>query len=298
MDRTGRRVTGTVGLSGPTDCSARKDIAEANRQAPRLGGDLRVNTMTQIFGRVLVVEDEPDSRRFLRCGLRSHGFEVLEAYDGQEAILRTSLDKPSVIVLDLSLPDLQGLEVIRRVREGSDAPIIALAEPDDSTDKIGALRSGANDYLSKPFGTGTIAARVRAALRHRRQVLGRTRSEFRLGPLLIDLARQLIRRGSTEMKLSPRETSLLRMLVQHAGRAVTSHELLANVWGPKHHFDIELLHNYVGRLRQKLEPNPAVPRFLMTERGIGYRLVDELPPDARPAMPGGAASGMLDPAWV
>ncbi|HEX9462101.1 MAG TPA: response regulator [Alphaproteobacteria bacterium] len=232
--------------------------------------------MTGPLARVLVVDDEPQIRRFLRTSLDAHGYDVIEAVDGQDAIKRTTVEKPDVIVLDLGLPDLSGFEVLKRIREWSDVPIIVLTARNREPDKIEALDQGADDYLTKPFGMGELMARIRAALRHRVQSKG-GQPIFKLGPLAVDLVKRLVSRDGHEVKLSPREYDLLRILVQNAGRVVTHQQILREVWGPAHVEDTQYLRVYIGQLRQKLEPEPDAPRYLMTEPGVGYRLRDEEP---------------------
>ncbi len=232
--------------------------------------------MTGPAARVLVVDDEAQIRRFLRTSLDAHGYEVIEAVNGQEALRRVSVDKPDVVVLDLGLPDLGGLEVMARVREWSDVPIIVLTARNREQDKIEALDGGADDYLTKPFGMGELMARIRAALRHRIKSTG-AEPVFRLGPLVVDLVKRVVTRDGAELKLSPREYDLLRVLVQNAGRVVTHQQILREVWGPAHVEDTQYLRVYVGQLRQKLEPDPDQPRYLLTEPGVGYRLRDEEP---------------------
>jgi len=230
--------------------------------------------MTAPLARVLVVDDEPQIRRFLRTSLDAHGYEVVEAEDGQSAIKRTTVEKPDVLVLDLGLPDMEGLDVIKRVREWSDVPIIVLTARNREADKIEALDRGADDYLTKPFGMGELMARIRAALRHRVQAKG-AQPVFKLGTIVVDLVKRLVTRDGEEVKLSPREYDLLRVLVQNAGRVVTHQQILKEVWGPAHVEDTQYLRVYVGQLRQKLEPDPDQPRYLMTEPGVGYRLRED-----------------------
>jgi two-component system KDP operon response regulator KdpE len=232
--------------------------------------------MTAPLARILVVDDEPQIRRFLRTSLDAHGYEVVEAQDGKEALKRLTTEKPDVVVLDLGLPDMSGFDVLKRVREWSDVPIIVLTARNRETDKIEALDQGADDYLTKPFGMGELMARIRAALRHRVQGKG-AEPVFELGPLVIDLVKRVVTSGGQEVKLSPREYDLLRILVQNAGRVVTHQQILREVWGPAHVDDTQYLRVYIGQLRQKLEAKPEEPRYLITEPGVGYRLRDEEP---------------------
>jgi two-component system, OmpR family, KDP operon response regulator KdpE len=230
--------------------------------------------MSAPLARVLVVDDEAQIRRFLRTSLDAHGYEVIEAADGSEAIKRTTVEKPDIIVLDLGLPDQSGFDVLKRLREWSDVPVIVLTARNREADKIEALDQGADDYLTKPFGMGELMARIRAALRHRVQAKG-AEPVFKVGPIVVDLIKRLVTRDGQEVKLSPREYDLLRMLVQNAGRVVTHQQILREVWGPAHVEDTQYLRVYIGQLRQKLEPQPEAPRFLLTEPGVGYRLKED-----------------------
>jgi two-component system KDP operon response regulator KdpE len=224
--------------------------------------------------RILIVDDEPQIRRFLRTSLDAHGFEVVEADNGKEAIRQATVEKPDVIVLDLGLPDMEGLEVIKRLREWSAVPIIVLTARNREPDKVEALDGGADDYLTKPFGMGELMARIRAALRHRLQSTGAA-PVFRLGDIVVDLVKRVVTRGGDDVKLSPREYDVLRMLVQNAGRVVTHQQMLREVWGPAHVQDTQYLRVYVGQLRDKLEPQPDAPRYIVTEPGVGYRIRDD-----------------------
>lgn len=230
--------------------------------------------MTTVPTRVLVVDDEPQIRRFLRTSLGAHDYEVLEAATGKLAVKQIATDKPDVVVLDLGLPDMDGLDVVRQVREWSSVPILVLTVRDREQDKIAALDAGADDYVTKPFSMGELMARLRTALRHRLQTEG-AEPVFQVGDLSVDLVKRIVTRGGEEIKLSPREYDLLRLLVKHAGRVVTHRQILEKVWGPAHVKDTQYLRVYVGQLRQKLEADPAEPRYLITEPGVGYRLRDE-----------------------
>ena len=220
--------------------------------------------------RVLVVDDEPAILRFLRTGLSAQGFIVSEAETGQgamDAIRRVAAD---IVVLDLGLPDLDGFEVIRQVREGGSAvPIIVLSSRDDETSKVTALDLGADDFVTKPFGIDELFARIRAAQRHRLQQAGE-RPVFRSGDLMVDLVRRVVTVRGAEMKFSRREYELLRLLVAHAGKVLTHRHILHEVWGSE--TDVQYLRIYVRALRQKIEPNPEQPTHILTETGVGYRL--------------------------
>jgi two-component system, OmpR family, KDP operon response regulator KdpE len=227
--------------------------------------------------RILVVDDEPQIRRFLRAALTSHGYELSEADGGEAAIKLAATEAPDVIILDLGLPDISGVEVIRRLREWSKTPIVVLSARSQEHDKIEAFDLGADDYVTKPFGMGELLARLRAALRHRLQEAGQA-PVFRSGPLAVDLVKRQVSRDGTDVHLSPKEYDLLRLLVTHAGRVVTHQQLLREVWGPAQAHETQYLRIYVGQLRAKLEPDPAHPRLILTEPGVGYRLVAEEPP--------------------
>jgi two-component system KDP operon response regulator KdpE len=221
--------------------------------------------------RLLVVDDEPQIRRFLRTSLGAHGYQVIEAGCGKDAVVLTATEHPDLLMLDLGLPDMDGLEVIGHIREWSNVPIIVLSVRGQERDKIAALDGGADDYVTKPFGMGELLARMRAALRHRLQAEAEE-PVFRSGDLTVDLARRLVTVQGREVKLTPREYDLLRTLVVHAGKVVTHQHLLRQVWGPAAVHETHYLRVYVGQLRQKIEPDPARPRYLLTEPGVGYRL--------------------------
>ena len=227
--------------------------------------------MSEPVARVLVVDDEPQIRRFLRASLAAKRYMVLEAATGQEALLKATSEQPDIIVLDLGLPDLDGMEIIRQVREWSKMPILVLSVRGRESDKIAALDAGADDYVTKPFGMGELMARIRAALRNR---LGDETDEpvFRSGGLTVDLARREVSVDGQNVKLTPTEYDVLRTLVTHAGKVVTHQHLLREVWGPADMDQTHYVRVYVGQLRQKLEADPAQPRYILTEPGVGYRL--------------------------
>ncbi len=227
--------------------------------------------------RVLIVDDAPQIRRFLRTSLSAHGYEVYEAETAAEALKRATVEKPDVVILDLGLPDAEGLDVLRRLREWSSVPVIVLTVRDREEDKIAALDAGADDYLTKPFGMGEMMARIRTALRHRLQERG-AEPVVRAGDVAIDLARRIVTRAGAEVKLSPREYDLLRVLATGAGKVITHQHLLREVWGPAHINDAQYLRVYIGQLRHKLESNPAEPAIIQTEPGVGYRLRYDEPP--------------------
>ena len=224
--------------------------------------------------RVLVVDDEPQIRRFLKTSLTAHGYDVIEADSAGGALRVATTARPEVMVLDLGLPDQDGAEVIRRIREWSSMPIIVLSARGSEDAKVAALDLGADDYVTKPFGMNELLARVRAALRHRLQEAG-AEPIFEQGGIKVDLARRQVWRDGSVVNLSPREYDLLRQLVIHAGKVMTHQQLLREVWGPAHVSDTPYLRVYIGQLRQKLEADPAHPQLIATEPGVGYRLRGE-----------------------
>jgi two-component system KDP operon response regulator KdpE len=220
--------------------------------------------------RVLVVDDEPAIRRFLRTSLRAEGYDLVEAETGEAALAEIKRRSPDLVMLDLGLPGLSGLEVIRRLREaGSAVPIIVLTSRVDEAGKVEALDLGADDYVTKPFGVEELLARIRAALRHRLQQEGE-RPIFRSGDLAVDLVRRIVTVRGAEVKLSPREYDLLRLLIQHAGKVLTHRFMLKEVWGGD--ADVQYLRIYIRQLRQKIEPDPERPSHILTETGVGYWL--------------------------
>lgn len=226
--------------------------------------------MSASMTRILIVDDEPPIRRLLRTSLVSQGFQIVEAATGREALDEVGQARPDLIVLDLGLPDMQGQEVIRLLRgQGSSVPIVVLSSRTDETGKVEALDLGADDYVTKPFGTDELLARIRTALRHRLQQQGE-RPVFSSGGLSVDLVRRIVRVSGTEVKLSPKEYDILRMLVAHAGKVLTHRMLMSEVWGGE--TDIQYLRIYVRQLRQKIEADPERPRHIITETGVGYRL--------------------------
>lgn len=222
--------------------------------------------------KVLVVDDEPAIRRLLRTTLRSQGYQVVEAEGGREALAQRRAEAPDVMVLDLGLPDMDGLEVIRAVRTESQVPILILSIRGDDRGKVQALDLGADDYVTKPFSTEELLARIRAALRHRLQMQGTT-PMFQCADLTVDLVRRLVTLRGTELHLSRKEYEILAFLVTHAGRVVTHQQLLRAVWGSTYSAEVQYLRVYVRQLRQKLESNPTQPRYILTEPGVGYRLL-------------------------
>lgn len=220
--------------------------------------------------RIMIVEDELAIRRLLRTSLTSQGFQVIEAADGGQALAEIEQAEPDLVILDLGLPDIQGQELIRIIRtQGSTLPIVVLSSRTDERGKVEALDLGADDYVTKPFGTDELLARIRAALRHRLQQQGQ-RPIFKSGDLTVDLVRRVVCVRDAEVKLSPKEYDILRMLVAHAGKVLTHRMLMNEVWGGE--TDVQYLRIYVRQLRQKIEVNPEQPRHILTETGVGYRL--------------------------
>jgi two-component system KDP operon response regulator KdpE len=220
--------------------------------------------------RVLVVDDEPAILRFLRAGLSSQGYTVIEATTGQAALDQVRRKAADLAVLDLGLPDIDGLEVIRQLRgSGATLPIIVLSSREDEKAKVDALDLGADDYVTKPFGMDELQARIRAAQRHRLQQQGE-QPIFRTGDLTMDLVRRIVTVRGQEVKFSPREYDLLRLLVANAGKVLTHNHILREVWGPN--TDVQYLRIYIRALRQKIEEDTERPQYILTETGVGYRL--------------------------
>ena len=219
--------------------------------------------------KVLVVDDEPPIRKLLRMGLSTQGYEILEAPNGKMS-LELLEQKPDLVILDLGLPDMQGLELLRMMRARNEAvPIVVLSSRGDEVGKVQALDLGADDYITKPFGMDELLARMRAALRHQLQAQGE-RPIFHTGDLSVDLVRRIVKVADREVKLSPKEYDLLRVLVQHAGKVLTHKFLLGELWDNL--TDAQYLRVYVRQLRQKIEADPERPHYVLTETGIGYRL--------------------------
>ena len=219
--------------------------------------------------RVLVVDDEPPIRKLLRMGLSAHGYQILEAPNGKAALALLA-EAPDLVILDLGLPDAKGHELLHSIRSHNDrVPIVVLSSRGDEAGKVEALDSGADDYVTKPFGMDELLARIRAALRHQLQSQGE-RPLFRVGDLSIDLVRRIVKLGDKEIKLSPKEYDLLRVLVAHAGKVLTHKFLLRELWDDL--TDTQYLRVYVRQLRQKIEADPERPHYVLTETGVGYRL--------------------------
>ncbi len=224
---------------------------------------------------IIVIEDDPPIRRFLRTGLSAQGFTVFEAETGKQGLIEVGVRKPDLVILDLGLPDMDGVQVIKEIRGWSAIPILVLSARSSEQHKIDALDAGADDYLTKPFGIGELLARLRVALRHafRSQDPTQTPSEIFINAnLKVDLLNRLVSVDDTEVHLTPIQYRLLAVLVKHAGKVLTHQQILKEVWGPSYQENAHYLRIYMSQLRQKLEADPAQPKFLLTESGVGYRL--------------------------
>jgi two-component system, OmpR family, KDP operon response regulator KdpE len=222
---------------------------------------------------ILVIDDDMSIRRLLRSSLRERGYRVTAAASGEEGLDIAAGDPAAVVILDLSLPDTDGVEVCRQLRSWSDVPILVLSARDQETEKVRALDLGADDYLTKPFSTHELLARIRVALRHaeRRQV---TLAQIAIGDLRIDLARRRVSSRGEDVRLTPTEYALLTALATHAGRVLTHSWLLEQIWGAGYEENVQNLHVFISQVRRKIEPVPARPRYILTEPGIGYRFAD------------------------
>ena len=218
----------------------------------------------------MVVDDEIAIQRFLRVALKGEGFIVLEAASGRDALQALTLEKPDLVLLDLGLPDMDGLDVLNQLREWSQVPVIILSVREQEVDKIAALNAGADDYLTKPFGMGELLARIRTVLR--RQVSGASEPVFTLGGLTVDLANRLVTVDGREVQLTPTEYDILRALVIPAGKVLTNRQLLRQVWGEGYD-DLHILRVNISNLRHKIEQDPSRPTYIHTEAGVGYRLI-------------------------
>lgn len=236
-----------------------------------VGPDTRIEMQKT---KVLIVDDEQAIRRFLRTSLTAHGYEVHESANGEDAIFQTINLRPDLIILDLGLPGMSGLEVTRRIREWTQTPIVILSVQNQDTDKIAALDAGADDYLTKPFSVGELTARLRVAMRHAHQE--EPELVFESGKLRVDLTARLVYLGEEEVQLTPTEYDLLRVLIRHAGRVLTHQQLLKEVRGTGYQTETHLLRVHMSNLRRKIEEDPSNPQYILTEPGVGYRLKIEI----------------------
>jgi two-component system, OmpR family, KDP operon response regulator KdpE len=228
---------------------------------------------TEKGARILVVDDEPAILRTLTRNLSAHGFDVAAANTGAEAIDAYGARRPDLVILDLGLPDIPGTQVIREIRRRANTPVIVLSVREAERDKVEALDLGADDYLTKPFGVEELLARIRVALRHVAGPASGEAAVFRTGGLEVDTEHRRVRVDGNDVRLTPTEYELLKAFVRQPGRVLTDHMLLRAVWGPEYGDEAHYLHVYVARLRKKIEPDTRNPRYLMTEPGVGYRLV-------------------------
>ncbi|HML39193.1 MAG TPA: response regulator [Bellilinea sp.] len=229
--------------------------------------------MTVDGARILVIDDERQIRRMLHTSLSGHGYQVFEAANGEEGLLAAVDQKPDIILLDLGLPDLDGVEVTRRLREWTRTPIIVLSVREREQDKVSALDAGADDYLTKPFGMSELLARIRVSLRH----YGQSNLEpiFQAGNLKIDFGKRQVLLSGSVVSLTPTEYDLLRLLIQHGGKVLTHRQLLTQVWGEAYEFQTHLLQVNISNLRKKIELDPNIPQYIQTESGVGYRFKPE-----------------------
>ncbi len=222
---------------------------------------------------ILLIEDELQMRRFLRITLESRGYRLVEAATAKEGLLQAASRNPDVVLLDLGLPDMDGLDVTNRIREWAQTPIIVISAREQEQDKVKALDAGADDYLTKPFNANELLARIRVALRHStRSRSGKSEPVFVLDNLRVDLSQRQVLLDDKEVHLTPIEYKLLTVLIRHAGKVITHRQLMTEVWGPAHADEVQYLRVYMTQLRHKLEKDPARPKFLMNEPGVGYRL--------------------------
>lgn len=227
--------------------------------------------MTSNPSTILLIDDEPQIRKFLRISLAAQGYKVIEAANGTDGLAQAALAKPDLLVLDLGLPDMDGQQVLSEVREWSQVPVLVLSVRAGEGEKVKALDNGANDYVTKPFGIQEFLARVRALLRHA-QAGDAPQASVSVGPLTVDFAYRRVTLDGHDISLTRKEYAVLAQLAQHIGRVVTQQQLLKDIWGPTHTEDTHYLRVVVGHLRQKLADDPANPRFISTEAGVGYRL--------------------------
>ncbi|MHC1762261.1 MAG: response regulator [Negativicutes bacterium] len=230
--------------------------------------------MTETGARILVIEDDSQIRKLLRVSLGAHGYDVDEAKSGQDGVNQVASFKPDLIILDLGLPDIDGKEVIRRVREWSQIPIVILSARDQEREKVEALDAGADDYVTKPFGVSELLARMRVSIRRSAHTEGEP--ILTCGDLVVDIAQRRVSVGQREIKLTPTEYDLLKELIQNAGKVLTHKQLLKSVWGIAFSEDTHYVRVYIGQLRRKIEEDPARPRYIISEPGVGYRLLGKI----------------------
>ena len=223
---------------------------------------------------VLVVEDEPQMRRFIHASLSAHGYQVGEAANGTEALALATSRNPDVVLMDLGLPDMDGIDLTRRLREWSRVPVIVISARGREADKVSALDAGADDYLTKPFGVDELLARIRVALRHARDSQTNDELPLEFANVRIDLARREVRVGDREIHLTPTEYKMLTLLARNAGRVLTHRQIIREVWGPSYAGQNHHVRVHMAELRKKIEPDPARPKLIITEPGVGYRLRD------------------------
>ncbi len=227
-------------------------------------------------GRILIVDDEPQIRRFLRIALEAHGFSVVEAVRGEDGIAKSATETPDLVILDLGLPDIDGKEVVRRIREWSQVPILILSVRQAESEKVDALDAGANDYVAKPFGIAELLARVRVLLRIRANPDNAApTARLSFAGLVLDRATHEVFRDGEPVRLTRKEFDLLAFLASNAGRIVTHRQLLLEMWGPSHAEDVQYLRVFIGRIRAKLKDDAAAPRFILNEPGVGYRFIGD-----------------------
>jgi two-component system KDP operon response regulator KdpE len=232
--------------------------------------------MSEAKAQVLLIEDEAPMRRFIRLALAAHGYRIIEAETGHEGLQQAAAHMPDIVLLDLGLPDMDGLDFTRSLREWSLIPILVLSARGHESQKVEALDAGADDYLTKPFGSEELLARIRVGLRHAsRSTQDPATSVMIVGKLRVDMGKRLVFLDEAEVHLTPIEYKLLTVLMRHAGKVLTHKQLLDPVWGPGHAHQMQYLRVYMAQLRQKLEENPARPKYLLTEAGVGYRFKSE-----------------------
>jgi two-component system KDP operon response regulator KdpE len=230
---------------------------------------------------ILIIDDEVQIRRLLRVALEANGYRVFEAANGKDGLVEAAQRRPEAIILDLGLPDMDGVEVLRRLREWSQAPVLVLSVRDGEDDKVSALDHGADDFINKPFSTAELLARLRVAQRHAQPI--EDNAVFQSGRLEMDLAARVVTVRGKEVKMTPTEYSLLRLLVRNAGKVVTHRQILKEVWGPAYGDQTHYLRVYIAHLREKIEENAGRPELLITEPGVGYRLIPQGPETPRRA---------------